>query len=210
MTLDSPCRNKPAACTVIDLASLSSDGRLVDYRTGKPRPAGDEFRDLLRIEGGTTMTTIDDFGDVRTHPRLSSLNPNCDLGCSPIVSVDDHLVEPPETFEGRMPKKFEDAGPRVTEIGGAHVWKVEDRLIPNSGTNAVVGRPPNEYSFEPTHFDQMRKEAYDVDARVQGMDLAGVWSSVCFPLAVCGFGGARFSEAKDPELGLAAVRAWND
>ena len=28
--------------------------------------------------------------------------------------------------------------------------------------------------------------------------------------SVAGFGGARFVEAKDPELGQAAVRAWND
>jgi predicted TIM-barrel fold metal-dependent hydrolase len=159
------------------------------------------------------VTTIDDLGGVwRRADTTTTFLPEPDLQPRffTIISVDDHLVEPPETFEGRMPKKYEEAGPRVVEVDGAHVWKFEDRTIPNSGTNAVVGRPPREYSFEPTRFDQMRKGAYDVNARVQDMDLAGVWSSMCFPSAVCGFGGTRFSEAKDPELGLAAVRAWND
>ena len=42
------------------------------------------------------------------------------------------------------------------------------------------------------------------------MDLGGVWASLCFPSMVAGFAGARFAEAKDPEVGLASLRAWND
>ncbi len=30
-----------------------------------------------------------------------------------LISVDDHLVEPPDMFEGRMPAKFADLAPRV-------------------------------------------------------------------------------------------------
>ena len=128
-----------------------------------------------------------------------------------LVSVDDHLVEPPDTFDGRMPGKYAESGPRVIEQpDGSQVWLFEDRVIPNSGTNAVVGRPPREYSTEPSRFDHMRKGAYDVQARVADMDLGGIWASVCFPSKVAGFAGARFAETEDPELGLAAMRAWND
>jgi predicted TIM-barrel fold metal-dependent hydrolase len=42
------------------------------------------------------------------------------------------------------------------------------------------------------------------------MDLAGVWASLCFPSLVAGFAGVVFSRSRDPELGLACVRAWND
>ena len=42
------------------------------------------------------------------------------------------------------------------------------------------------------------------------MDINGVYASVNFPSGVTGFGGTLFSEAKDPELGIAAMRAWND
>jgi predicted TIM-barrel fold metal-dependent hydrolase len=42
------------------------------------------------------------------------------------------------------------------------------------------------------------------------MDIGGIWGSVNFPSGVTGFGGTLFSETKDPELGLACVRAWND
>jgi len=32
-----------------------------------------------------------------------------------IISVDDHLVEPPHMFEGRLPKKLQDGAPRIIE-----------------------------------------------------------------------------------------------
>src|SRR5690348_13965521 len=105
-----------------------------------------------------------------------------------IVSVDDHLVEPPETFVGRMPAKFAEQGPAIVELDdGSQVWKMDDRLIPNAGANANVGRPYSEYSHEPTRFDHMRRGAWDVDARIYDMDLAGIWASLCFPSMVAGF-----------------------
>ncbi len=43
------------------------------------------------------------------------------------------------------------------------------------------------------------------------MDLNGVWASVCFPSFLPGFVGQRISLApSDPDLGMAAMRAWND
>jgi predicted TIM-barrel fold metal-dependent hydrolase len=42
------------------------------------------------------------------------------------------------------------------------------------------------------------------------MDLNGIYASLCFPSRIAGFGGARFAELKDPGLGLACVKAWND
>jgi hypothetical protein len=30
-----------------------------------------------------------------------------------VISVDDHLVEPPDMFEGRLPAKLQDRAPKV-------------------------------------------------------------------------------------------------
>jgi len=30
-----------------------------------------------------------------------------------LISVDDHVVEPPDVFEGRLPAKYADRAPRV-------------------------------------------------------------------------------------------------
>lgn len=128
-----------------------------------------------------------------------------------VVSVDDHVVEPPHAFDGRFPAKFAEQAPRVVETDdGGESWLYDGELLPNVGFNAVVGRPVSEYSFEPTRFSEMRRGAWDIRARLADMDLNGVYASLCFPSFLPGFTGQRLQLGKDPELALAAVRAWND
>jgi predicted TIM-barrel fold metal-dependent hydrolase len=126
------------------------------------------------------------------------------------ISVDDHVIEPPDMFEGRFPKHLADQAPRIVDYNGVPGWKIENRHLPNLGLNAVAGRPPEEWDDEPRQWDEMRPGCWQVDARIHDMDLNGVYASMCFPSRVAGFGGARFSEIENPELGLACVRAWND
>jgi predicted TIM-barrel fold metal-dependent hydrolase len=128
-----------------------------------------------------------------------------------VISVDDHIVEPPHTFEGRVPAALADRAPRVIEKDdGTQVWVYDGEEIPNVGFNAVVGRPVNEYSFEPARFDEMRKGAWDIHERIRDMDINGVYASLCFPSFLPGFAGQRIQLGRDPELALATVRAWND
>lgn len=129
-----------------------------------------------------------------------------------VVSCDDHIVEPPNTFEGRVPAKFADRAPRVVEQDdGTEMWLYDGQLLPNVGFNAVVGRPVDEYSFDPTRFDQMRRGAWDPIERVRDMDLNGVYASLNFPSFLPGFAGQRLQSAtNDRDLAIACVRAWND
>jgi len=128
-----------------------------------------------------------------------------------LISVDDHLMEPPDVFEGRMPAKFGDLSPHVVETEEGHqVWAFEGKPYFQVGFMCVAGRPQEDHRFEPARYEEMRPGCYDIDARIKDMDINGVYASVNFPSGVTGFGGTLFSEAKDPELGLAAMRAWND
>jgi len=129
----------------------------------------------------------------------------------PIISVDDHLIEPPDLFDGRLPAALAGGAPRIVEeADGTQCWIFEGRRYPNVGLNAVVGRPQAEWSMEPARFDQMRPGCFDIDQRILDMDRAGIWASLCFPSLVSGFCGAVYSRATDPELGLACLRAFND
>jgi predicted TIM-barrel fold metal-dependent hydrolase len=128
-----------------------------------------------------------------------------------IVSVDDHLIEPPDLFEGRMPAALVERAPRVVALeGGREAWEYEGNLYPNVGLNAVVGRPRDEWSMDPANFDEMRRGCWDIDARVADMDAAGIVASVCFPSLIAGFAGTVFSRSQDASLGRACVEAWND
>ncbi len=128
-----------------------------------------------------------------------------------IVSVDDHLVEPPDMFEGRLPAHLQDRAPRIIENEHGHeVWQFEGQTHFQVGQNAVAGRRPETVKVEPFRFDQMRRGCFDIDARVRDMDINGVWASLNFPSMITGFCGRVFSQANDSELGLAVTRAWND
>ena len=128
-----------------------------------------------------------------------------------MISVDDHLVEPPDMFEGRLESRFADRAPRVVENSRGHqLWEFDGRRYSQVGMNAVAGRRPECVTLEPTRFEDMRRGCWDVDARIHDMDINGVWASLNFPSQITGFCGAVFSSASDPELGLAVTRAWND
>ncbi len=128
-----------------------------------------------------------------------------------VISVDDHLVEPPDMFEGRLPPRFADQAPKIVENSKGHqLWEFDGNLYSQVGVNAVAGRRPEFVSLEPTRFEDMRRGCWDIDARIADMDINGVWASLNFPSQITGFSGRVFSGAGDPELGLAVTRAWND
>lgn len=127
-----------------------------------------------------------------------------------LVSVDDHVVEPPHLFDDRLERKFLDRAPKViTQADGAEVWTFNGSIIPNIGLNAVAGRPKEEYGVEPTTYTEMRPGCYDIDERVKDMNAGGMLGSMCFP-SFPGFAGRLFAAAEDKELALAVTRAYND
>jgi len=98
------------------------------------------------------------------------------------ISVDDHLVEPPHLFEGRLPARFADRAPHVVHTdSGDDVWVFDGQTIPNIGLNAVAGRPKEEYGVNPTAFDEMRPGCFDVHERVKDMSAGGVLATMNFP-----------------------------
>jgi predicted TIM-barrel fold metal-dependent hydrolase len=126
------------------------------------------------------------------------------------ISVDDHVVEPPHVFVGRMPAKYVDRAPRVVRTDqGDDVWVFDGATIPNIGLNAVAGRPRDEYGVNPTSFEEMRPGCYDIHERVKDMSAGGVLASMCFP-SFPAFSGRLFAASADKDLALAAVRAYND
>ena len=67
-----------------------------------------------------------------------------------VISVDDHVVEPIDTFEGRVPAKLSDRAPRIVETPEGHqVWEFEGSHYTQVGMNAVAGRRPDTFGLEP-------------------------------------------------------------
>jgi predicted TIM-barrel fold metal-dependent hydrolase len=127
-----------------------------------------------------------------------------------LVSVDDHVVEPPTVFENQLTSKVLKLAPKVKRRpDGSDVWEFEGAEVPNIGLNAVAGRPREEYGLDPTSFDEMRKGCWDIDARIDDMNANGVLGSMCFP-SFPQFCGQLFSRTKDKDLALVLLQAYNN
>lgn len=128
-----------------------------------------------------------------------------------VISVDDHVLEPPTTFEGRIPAKFAENAPRIVRNDPrGDFWLIEGQLEGMGDWNVASGRPMTEWSTEPLQYDEVRRAGWDPVERLRDMDLTGMVASVCFPSGIWGFAGQKFMRMKDQELGLACMRAYND
>jgi predicted TIM-barrel fold metal-dependent hydrolase len=126
-----------------------------------------------------------------------------------LVSVDDHVLEPPHVWQERVPERYRDAAPHMVEVDGADYWMYEHKRVPTSGLSAAAGKSKQEFSPEPLSYRDMRPGCYDSVARLDDMNEAGILASLCFP-SFPRFCGQIFNEADDKELALLCVQAYND
>ncbi|MCU1463739.1 MAG: amidohydrolase 2 [Acidimicrobiales bacterium] len=126
-----------------------------------------------------------------------------------LISVDDHVLEPSHVWQERVPTKYRDAAPRLVRDDEGEAWVYEGKRMVTPGLGAVAGKAREEFSFEPITYDEMRPGCYDSVARLEDMNRAGVIASLCFP-SFPRFCGQVFYEAKDRELALLCVQAYND
>ncbi len=147
-----------------------------------------------------------------------------------IISVDDHVVEPAHVWETWLPEKYRDRGPKIERrgvggmkhIGGgtyeqeftddgrpADCWVFEDLVYIHKRHVAAVGYSRDEMTMTPMTYEEMRPGCYDPKARVEDQIINHVEASLCFP-TLPRFCGQTFTEAKDRDLGLACIKAYND
>jgi predicted TIM-barrel fold metal-dependent hydrolase len=81
--------------------------------------------------------------------------------------------------------------------------------MPTGLLHACAGIPPEEQENRPAIYEDFRPGTYDQTARLADMDEGHIERSLNFP-NYPRFAGQLFSEAKDKELALACVEAWND
>ncbi len=143
-----------------------------------------------------------------------------------IISVDDHVVEAPDLWSSRLPKRYVETGPRLlrkraapTDVSGvpftpsedgdwADIWFYEDLVMPMNRLSAAVGL--GELRNGTVTYDELQPGAWQQGPRLADMDTNHVDASVCFPNVLPRFCGQTFAEAKDKDLALLCVQAYND
>jgi predicted TIM-barrel fold metal-dependent hydrolase len=156
-------------------------------------------------------------------------DPEPALAIPPIISLDDHVIEPPMMWIDRLPRRYSDIGPRVEELPqGAAVleggkfrerpgtdgrvvsyWRYEDLFMSVKRLSTAVGFPGEAVTLDGVTYDEIRPGCWQQQPRLEDMDLNGVEASLCFP-NFPRFCGQTFAEAHDKELALLCVHAYND
>jgi predicted TIM-barrel fold metal-dependent hydrolase len=142
-----------------------------------------------------------------------------------IVSLDDHVVEPPDVWTKRLPAKYRDVGPHIVMAppgtpvldGGTYReapgtdgdpvawWFYEDQQYSVKRLIAAAGYPAEEIGFDAITFDQMRPGCWQPQARLDDMTMNHVEASLAFPNC-----GQIFLKGEDKELARLCVEAYND
>ena len=150
-----------------------------------------------------------------------------------IISVDDHVVEPAHLWQTWLPEKYRDKGPKIERhrIGGllykgglnyeyevdpedgtgdvCDIWFYEGNMYPHKRHVAAVGFARDDMTLTPISYDEMRQGCWDPKFRLLDMDIDHVEKSLAFP-TFPRFCGQTFTEAKDREVGLECVYAYNN
>jgi predicted TIM-barrel fold metal-dependent hydrolase len=157
-----------------------------------------------------------------------------DIGLPRIISVDDHILEPQDLWQSRVPAKDRDRAPKVERHYGRIDWDMDgksrfvddpDKSSPDSGWCdhwvyddmrwpipagfAGVTNEDADNGMVGTSYDEMREGCYDQKARIADMDLNGVEASLCFP-SMPRFCGQTFLDRRDKVFALECLRIYND
>jgi len=127
-----------------------------------------------------------------------------------LISVDDHVQEPPNLWMERLSRnRWGDRIPHLERAGdGTERWVVDGRLLLD-GRAGRAGALMADRNREPSRWQEVPPAAYLPLERLKVMDAAGIDYSALYP-TVAGLAGETFGRLEDPELELACVQAYND
>ena len=148
----------------------------------------------------------------------------------PIISVDDHILEPRTLWTEELPASLRDRGPRVTrervrlEFTGGHygftrdaadgnwcdLWLFEDLVCPTGLLHAPAGMPRSEQRNVAATYEDFRPGTHDQAARLADMEANHVSAAINYPNTFPRFAGQGFAERDDKDLALACLQLYND
>jgi predicted TIM-barrel fold metal-dependent hydrolase len=127
-----------------------------------------------------------------------------------VISTDDHLQEPPDTWTSRMSKaKWGDRIPHIErDSEGLDHWHIYGKPSVISGIASVRGiMPPGK---PPLTWEEVPRKSYVPAERIEAMDEDGVDVHTFFG-NITGAAGNTFSDPDyDEEFRLDCIRAYND
>src|ERR1700730_5024371 len=126
----------------------------------------------------------------------------------PIISADSHIMEPPDTYSGRIDRKYKETAPHVIwdeKRGDTYVVEGMKETVP-MGLIAAAGKSAEELAGAASHakFDELHRGSWDPQARIADQDRDGVAAEVIYPSV-----GMILCNHPDPDYKKACFDAYN-
>jgi len=129
---------------------------------------------------------------------------------TPIIDADGHIVEPRALWQEYTESAFRDRIPQiVADSEGIDRVKVEGELFSRGvitpAAMCIPGGLSEAQQARTLSWDDLRPGSFDPHERIKDMDAEGIDVSILYPSI-----GMFFTGLKDPQLGAAACRAYNN
>lgn len=127
----------------------------------------------------------------------------------PVIDTDTHVVEPPDLWTSRVPRRLVDRVPRVDRNPktGHHHWRIGDHWLMPVGFYGAAGWrqfPPD----CPAELEEVDPGTWKARERLERMGEFGIHAQILYPNLI-GFEAPLFMKL-EPEVSLICTRAYND
>lgn len=125
-----------------------------------------------------------------------------------VISSDSHIVEPPELFIDRMDPKYNDRIPHLVHEDPYDFWYVDNQklgVLGSFGASAGMRFDRPQDIIREGRMKDILPGGYDPHARIQDMDLDGVYADVLYPSI-----GLELYGIEDKQILRDIFAAYND
>ena len=124
------------------------------------------------------------------------------VASKPIISADSHVMEPPDTYTGRIDRRYRDLAPHVAQnASGADIYVIPgmEDSIP-MGLVAAAGKRADELGNALVHakFEELHRGGWDPEARMADQDRDGIAAEIIYPsvgMMLCNHPDADYKKA---------------
>ena len=65
-----------------------------------------------------------------------------------MISADDHVQEPKDMWQQRVPAALRERAPKVVNVDGGDVWMLEGQVVMKMGMNVAAGKKSKNTSWK--------------------------------------------------------------
>jgi predicted TIM-barrel fold metal-dependent hydrolase len=124
------------------------------------------------------------------------------VASKPIISADSHVMEPPDTYTGRIDRRYRDLAPHIAQnAAGADIFVIPgmEDSIP-MGLVAAAGKRAEELGNALVHakFEELHRGGWDPQARMADQDRDGIAAEIIYPsvgMVLCNHPDADYKKA---------------